>query len=250
MTYPGLGGQQPPPQNAAAAAPLLPGVQPGTTAAFVQLKAGNTIINAAGIFTYSGAPAAGNLIFSDAPASGTDPYGNPYLQGATAYIYFSGQQFAASLSTEIASSPAVSFQNMGSAGVLNPAVYGNSQSETGAFNQLVLSSGDATGGGTTSITLEDQSIGGQIAFANATAVTMTGAAVSAQSFTSAGDISVQGSQLFVGNGTTAEVVLNPKQTVNAAATHISTTPTAAEFNSVVDLVNSLRSAMISIGLAS
>lgn len=85
MTYPGLGGQQPPPQNAAPAAQLVPGVQPGTTAVFTQLRAGNTIINSTGVFTYSGTPAAGNLIASQAPSSGTDSFGNNYLQGVASY---------------------------------------------------------------------------------------------------------------------------------------------------------------------
>ena len=50
-----------------------------------QLQAGDTIINSAGVFTYSATPAAGNLILSSAPAAGTDPYGNQYLEGATTY---------------------------------------------------------------------------------------------------------------------------------------------------------------------
>lgn len=50
-----------------------------------QLQAGDTVINTAGIFTYSASPAAGNLILSSAPAAGTDPYGNQYLEGATTY---------------------------------------------------------------------------------------------------------------------------------------------------------------------
>lgn len=39
------------------------------------------IISAAGIFLYSGTPAAGNLIGSWATAAGADPFGNAYLQG-------------------------------------------------------------------------------------------------------------------------------------------------------------------------
>lgn len=82
MTVPGLGGQQPPPQNAAPSAQLVPGVQPGTTQVFTQIRAGNTIINASGVFTYSGTPAAGNLVTSQAPSSTTeDPFGNQVLGG-------------------------------------------------------------------------------------------------------------------------------------------------------------------------
>ena len=302
MTVPGLGGQQPPPQNAAPAAQLVPGITPGTSGQIIatrviifgpsgglfvyngtpaagnppifwasdatsdlfgntitptagvagtgQFNAGDTIINAAGVFTYSGTPATGNLIVSNTTAAGTDEFGNTYLSGVNTYFWVGGSQFAVSMSTEISTSPALSFENLSSPGTLNPAVYGNSQTAAGAFNQIVLSSGQSSGGATpSSIAVEDSSVGGKIILTAAgNVITMTGAAVTAQSFTSAGDMSVQGSQLFVGNGATAEVVLNPKQSVNAAATHISTTPTAAEFNSVVDLINSIRTAGINIGL--
>jgi hypothetical protein len=93
VTFPGLGGQQPPPQNASPAGQLVPGVQPGTTQVFVQLRAGNTIINASGVFTYSGTPAAGNLIATQAPAAGTDSFGNNYLEGVSSY----GAAFASAL---------------------------------------------------------------------------------------------------------------------------------------------------------
>lgn len=46
-----------------------------------EFRGTNFIINSAGIFLYSGAPAAGNLIGSWANASGTDAYTNTYPQG-------------------------------------------------------------------------------------------------------------------------------------------------------------------------
>ena len=55
------------------------------TESVVQLIAGDSIINASGIFTYSSAPAANNLIASVTPAAGTDTFGNIYLQGVTSY---------------------------------------------------------------------------------------------------------------------------------------------------------------------
>lgn len=55
-------------------------------------RAGNTIINASGIFTYSGTPALGNLIESTTAAIGTDSFGNAYLAGTTLYA---GGTFAA-----------------------------------------------------------------------------------------------------------------------------------------------------------
>jgi len=43
------------------------------------------LINSAGIFVYSGTPAAGNLIASVAAANGTDGFGNAYVAGVTSY---------------------------------------------------------------------------------------------------------------------------------------------------------------------
>jgi hypothetical protein len=85
MTFPGLGGQQPPPQNAVAAQQPVVGVTPGVTQRFVSIQAGNTIINPSGFFTYSGPPAAGNLISSTAPSSTTqDNFGNDVIGGGVA----------------------------------------------------------------------------------------------------------------------------------------------------------------------
>ena len=46
-----------------------------------QFNAGNTIINANGIFIYSGTPASNNLILSMTTAGGTDPFGTTVPQG-------------------------------------------------------------------------------------------------------------------------------------------------------------------------
>ena len=236
---PGLGGQQPPPQNAVPAAPLVPGIQAGTQARIVtkqliiigssgellvydtmaakgtligsisavagtdpygnnfpagmafgvwsassggQLQSfsvdpnGNlSVADAAGktvtyiesstgtvlVYTSAGV-SAGALIASFAPAAGTDPAGNPYIEGVTAYQWVSGQQYAESLSTEIESSAALSFQNMSSPGTLNPAIYGNAESGSGTFDQVVVSSGSSTGSGGSSVTCQDQTLGGNI----------------------------------------------------------------------------------------
>lgn len=58
---------------------------PWQTQVAIQLLAGDTIINAAGNFTYSGAPAAGNLSASQAPLPGVDQFGNHYLAGVVSY---------------------------------------------------------------------------------------------------------------------------------------------------------------------
>lgn len=43
------------------------------------------VINSAGLFIYSAAPAAGNLAESSAPAAGTDGFGNHYVVGHASY---------------------------------------------------------------------------------------------------------------------------------------------------------------------
>lgn len=55
------------------------------------------VINSAGEFYYSGAPAAGNLVYSNVPGgSGTDTFGNHYLgNGATWYNSVSGTAMGA-----------------------------------------------------------------------------------------------------------------------------------------------------------
>src|SRR6185437_9077438 len=63
----------------------------------VILRAGNTIINPSGIFSYSPSPGAGNLVSSEgATAAGTDQYGNAYLPGQVSYtnagLFWSAQQ--------------------------------------------------------------------------------------------------------------------------------------------------------------
>ena len=82
MTYPGLGGQQPPPQNAAPAAPLVPGVQPGTSS---QVVASRVIIIGTGgeLLVYSPTAGAGNLLLSVAGSAGTDSFGNSFPAGLT-----------------------------------------------------------------------------------------------------------------------------------------------------------------------
>lgn len=49
------------------------------------------IMNASGLFIYSGTPAAGNLVASIASTGGTDSFGNTYLEGVVSY---SGSTFA------------------------------------------------------------------------------------------------------------------------------------------------------------
>lgn len=63
------------------------------TEVVAQLQAGDTVINSSGTFVYSGTPAHGNLIASIAPAAGTDPYGNAFPEGITAYVTVSGDTY-------------------------------------------------------------------------------------------------------------------------------------------------------------
>ena len=85
MTYPGLGGQQPPPQNSSPAGQLVPGVQPGVTG---QIVASRVVIigSAGGLFVYSPTPGLGNLVASVSGHAGTDPFGNAYPEGFAAFV--------------------------------------------------------------------------------------------------------------------------------------------------------------------
>ena len=75
MTVPGLGGQQPPPQNAAPAGQVTPGITPGVSGTIIRAR--QIIVSGAGegVFVYSGTPAAGNPPIFWAGSS-PDPYGN------------------------------------------------------------------------------------------------------------------------------------------------------------------------------
>jgi len=80
VTYPGLGGQQPPPLNASPAQQLVPGVQPGTTG---QIVASRVIIIGSGgdLFVYEPTAALGNLkvSISGTVGGGTDSFGNNFV---------------------------------------------------------------------------------------------------------------------------------------------------------------------------
>lgn len=84
MTFPGLGGQQPPPQNASPAGQLVPGVQAGVSG---QIVARRVIIIGTGgeLLVYSPTAGAGNLVASIAGSVTTDAYGNTVQAGITSY---------------------------------------------------------------------------------------------------------------------------------------------------------------------
>jgi len=123
------------------------------------------IIDSAGEFFYSGTPAAGNLVESVASAAGVDSFGNNYIGGHATYA-----AFAASLSGGF-----MAFYT----GSLAAGWAFQSQIETDSSGDLILSTASGT-----------------LILSAAGAVTITGA-VQAQSFTSLGDTSVEGT-LFVG----------------------------------------------------
>ena len=92
MTYPGLGGQQPPPQNASPAGQLTPGVTPGVSGQVVATRV--IIIGSGGeLLVYSPTAAAGNLVASVAGAAGTDSFGNSFPEGIAAYVTVSGDTY-------------------------------------------------------------------------------------------------------------------------------------------------------------
>jgi hypothetical protein len=84
MTYPGLGGQQPPPQNATPAGQLTPGVTPGVTGQIVATRV--IIVGANGeLLVYAPTAGAGNLVASVAGAAAVDPFGNNLVAGHASY---------------------------------------------------------------------------------------------------------------------------------------------------------------------
>jgi hypothetical protein len=96
MTIPGLGGQQPPPQNAAPAGQLTPGVTPGVSG---QLIATRVIISGTGgeLLVYTPFAGPGNLVASIAATEGTDNFGNAFLPNITSYNGSGSNWFANSL---------------------------------------------------------------------------------------------------------------------------------------------------------
>ena len=124
------------------------------------------IINSSGEFFYSGTPAAGNLVESTASAAGVDGKGNNYVAGHATYA----ANFASSLAAGF-----VGFYT----GSLAAGWTFAGQLSTDAGGDLIM-----------------ETAGGTMILAASGAVTITGA-VQAQSFTSLGDTSVEGT-LFVG----------------------------------------------------
>lgn len=88
------------------------------------------IMNATGVFFYSGTPALGNLLISLAPAAGTDSFGNAYEQGIAAYVTTGGNTYALQLgaqNVEGVVAPAFWIANLTSAG-FEPPAYSATQS--------------------------------------------------------------------------------------------------------------------------
>ena len=84
MTFPGLGGQQPPPQNASPAQQPVPGVTPGVTGQLVAQRV--IIVGANGeLLIYNPSIANGDLVVSAAGAAGTGLAGDTVVPGLAAY---------------------------------------------------------------------------------------------------------------------------------------------------------------------
>jgi len=137
------------------------------------------IINAAGAFFYSGAPAAGNLIASDASIAGVEGFGNNYVAGQASY--------AATTATALTAGQ-ITFYTGSLAGG-----WGVSATQR-FFSGLILLSGGLE---TQNNVLDDGS-------GNCSVL---------------GTMTVQGTSLSVGNGATANLLLAPKMAAppNAAA---------------------------------
>lgn len=160
MTFPGLGGQQPPPQNAAPAQQPVPGVTPGVSG---QIVASRVIIIGSGgeLLVYSPTAGAGNLIASIAGMPGTDSFGNAFVEGVAAYATISGVSYVMQLGTQTIAGttyPALFFEDSSSPPVIPPAVVG-SGGAGGAGLQVY--SGQSTAGATVAaIVVEDSVLSG------------------------------------------------------------------------------------------
>lgn len=149
MTFPGLGGQQSPPQNASPAQQPVVGVQPGVSKAVILA---NTVIvfgptgAVVGVFVYAAGttPALGNEPIASLTNQTSDPYGNPVLPGVAAYTTVGGDQIAiqlglgsfagtpaAGMFTHDQTSPATSDPFVGSLGNGTAVIY-SGQSTAGA----------------------------------------------------------------------------------------------------------------------
>jgi hypothetical protein len=125
----------------------------------------NFIINSAGAFFYSGAPALNNLIASVATASGTDAFGNSYVAGQAEYVQpGDGNTYVLNQGVVPGSAvPGLWTQNLTTPVNVPPFVSGNKvvPSGGGAGSQLHLNSGKAVVGGTQSdIEIRDSTASG------------------------------------------------------------------------------------------
>ena len=114
-------------------------------AASGQFWAGDTVITATGIYTYSGTPTSGNLIGSTAPTGADDPFGNTVLPGTVSYSSnFAAQMYGGVLQlyTSILTTqfPATVLANSSYAGELDlesgAAGNGDFESAISLFSQL------------------------------------------------------------------------------------------------------------------
>jgi hypothetical protein len=151
VTYPGLGGQQPPPQNAAPAGQLVTGIQAGTTGQVVATRV--IIVGAHGeLLVYNPAIANGDLVASITGAGGTGLAGDTIIPGVVAYDSSGdyAQLFSAELNFFIigmAQAASISIPSAGDLDLTSGLQAGGDIAAT-----VIIQSADSAGG-TTTITL-------------------------------------------------------------------------------------------------
>jgi hypothetical protein len=104
----------------------------------------NFVITAAGIFFYSGPPAAGNLLIAIANAAGSDPFGNPFGQG----VSIVGPNGAVISLEDNGTGAAMALLAAGMIhNTIPPQIFGGSQlaGTAGEITALILSSGKESG---------------------------------------------------------------------------------------------------------
>ena len=165
------------------------------------------IINSSGFFFYNGTPAAGNLVASNATADGADSFGNNYVAGWATYT--------GSLATALAAGTVITYSGSLFFGWNPGAII-----ETNTFGDLIL----AAASGRQVITANNILDGG-------------GGGATFQA-----DVSVNGVNLNVGNGSNAKVNLNPPMATpsNTAAVKAGTATLAQTESCLGDLIQSLQ----------
>jgi hypothetical protein len=208
------------------------------------------VINSSGAFFYSGTPASGNLLISIAPATGTDSHGNAYLDGVAIYHGTADFQLHVNQSQNL---PAIEmptgatteqdhaaiYANVvnsgGAAEFIELNIFGPGSSLDGVQPAIVMAGAEHNGAVPANIQFQIPS-GTDVFYAYSTGVHFSQPLYGTGGVLTIGDdVDLTGKTISIVGG---NVDLSMGVPTNYPLNHISTTPNSAEFNAVVDCVNS------------